>query len=137
MRFLRNEKGFTLIELVIIIVILGILAATAIPRFVDMTDKAEAAAAKGTVGGLRGGVSIWYANKALLKRAAFPATTTEIQAAMSDGVIPDNPYNDLNTVDIAPGQASGTGLGAFGWIYNNRNGQIWSAVNGDGGANSW
>ena len=138
MKFLKNEKGFTLIELVIIIVILGILAATAIPRFVDMTDKAEEAACKGALGGLRGGISIWYANKALLKRADFPDTSAELQDTMSDGVLPENPYNNLSTVSISDAYTKGSEQDStVGWMYNSTNGQIWSSFRGDGQANTW
>jgi prepilin-type N-terminal cleavage/methylation domain-containing protein len=65
MKRLKGQEGFTLIELVIIILVLGILAATAIPKFYDLTTKAKEAAEKGVVGGVRGGIAIAYASNLL------------------------------------------------------------------------
>lgn len=52
-----KQQGFSLIELVIVIVILGLLAATAIPRFLNITDEAEAASVDAVSGGLVTAVS--------------------------------------------------------------------------------
>lgn len=52
-----KQKGFSLIELVIVIVILGLLAATAIPRFLNITEDAKDASVEGVAGGLATAVS--------------------------------------------------------------------------------
>ncbi|MCH7897513.1 MAG: prepilin-type N-terminal cleavage/methylation domain-containing protein [candidate division NC10 bacterium] len=62
---LKNQKGFTLIELVIIIILIGVLAAVAIPKYVDLRDNAARAASQATLDAGRAGVTLDFASKVL------------------------------------------------------------------------
>jgi len=58
----KGYQGFTLIELMIVVAIIGLLAAIAIPKFANLVIKAKEASIKGKLGTLRSAVSIYYAN---------------------------------------------------------------------------
>ncbi len=71
------KKGFTLIELVMVIVIIAILAAIAIPRFIDLRNQARQAACDGNVATIRSAVAAYYAKTATESTGAhFPSSLT-------------------------------------------------------------
>lgn len=55
---MKKQSGFTIIELIIVIIILGLLAATALPRFLDVTEQAEDVAVEGVAGGFAAAVGL-------------------------------------------------------------------------------
>jgi MSHA pilin protein MshA len=137
----RREKGFTLIELVIIIVVLGILASVAIPKYKNIVAESREAACQGALGSLRSGVSIYYANAAVTTGTAAwpPMDSLSTVGVVMEHAIPENPYQlETNAPDsIVTGAVKGTIVGTRGgWAYLPATGEIWPNTN-LAGENNW
>jgi len=126
-----KRKGFTLVELAIVIAILGILAMYAIPKYQGMVEEARTAQAKAQLGTVRSALAIYYAknsgkfpaqlNKDLFAEGQVP----EVEATDANGTpIKNNKVNDNTTVDgdgvivKSDGTLDDNISGTGGWVYD-------------------
>lgn len=105
----KQQTGFTLIELVIIIIILGILSAIAIPRYVDLRGKAQDAALKGVQAAMASAMSVNYSGCAAMRHAnvanrCYPITNcTDVDTIMTGQVFPDGYIVDTSVPLVGNG----------------------------------
>ena len=146
MRRQRNRRGFTLVEVLIVVVILGILAATVLPQFTTSNNDAKESAVMQDLQTVRSQIELYRFQHLGSLPAEDSTDASDFEDAMllsSDadnttgaigtkpfgpyfiGKLPPNPYNNLRTVLMTT-----TDLGSVtpddttGWIYNSDLGQI-------------
>lgn len=99
----KQQSGFTLIELIMVIVILGILSAVAIPKFADLSSNAEVAVLEGALGSVKSSAVI--AHSAYLA-AGGSGTTVSLEGAVTINLV--NGYPDASDICTAAGIDSST-----------------------------
>ncbi len=104
-----RQAGFTLIELIMVIVILGILGAIAIPKYVDLAGNARSSAGGGAAGAIRAALAIKYADNAVDGSPAYPASLDG--TIFAEGVVPENPLSPASNDVVAVYDGNG------GWVY--------------------
>ena len=107
---LKRDQGFTLIELVMVIVILGVLAATAVPKYVSIKTEASDASAKGITSALRGAVSVLYSEN-LIKGNNGAAYDMAVVAKSCDITGVDGLTGSTNAFTVTIGGK------AYGWTW--------------------
>lgn len=129
MKMLNSKKGFTLIELMIVVAIIGILAAIAIPQFANLVAKSQEGATKGNLGTVRSALSIYYGDtEGFYPTDALVSLTTggkylqNIPNANLPKTNNNSGHGNNGTVNVGTFADNGGG----GWWYNN-----------NGSSNTW
>ena len=123
-----RQQGHTLIELVLVIVVIGILAAAALPRYRDVTIDSKVSTCRGALASVREGISLYYARQVLVTgTGVYPPIDSLVKSDLvMAGDFPANPFQtqapDSVVIGTLPGEIVGT---RGGWVYNPTTGQFW------------
>lgn len=122
-----SVKAFTLVEVLIVVVILGILAAVVVPKFASASGDARAASVESTVAGVRASIATFRTNAVIQGNPPYPTLTQLTDGTVLKVAIPMNSFNDMSAVQSVTrvqALARTVNTNAVGWNYfvdNNSN----------------
>lgn len=143
---MRAKRGFTLVEILIVVVILGILAAIVVPQFTQASTEAKENSLCSNLQSLRSQIELYKVqhndtppddpNQQLVYCTDVSGNTAGTPSKERDAAngfiygpylerVPDNPFNNLDSIDIVtatPAAADGT----TGWVFDSDTGEIWA-----------
>ena len=130
----KNKSGFTLVELVIVVLVLGIITAVAAPKMFNTANDARDSATRQSLAVLRGAIEMYRA-----QNGEYPSTSelTTVLVPYLQGPFPApqvGANQNANPVNSSQSPITSTEAGDRGWVYNNSTGEI--RIN-DSGYISW
>jgi general secretion pathway protein G len=140
----KSKSGFTLVEILIVVIILGILAAIVIPQFTNASQDARRSSVASTVQTLRSQIELWKLQHGDtlpdLVTDWTPLTTVTTFATKSFGPYmqstPTNPMVDSGLTTVIDGDATTAPDGTYGFVYDatGGSGKIWGVIKDEAGA---
>lgn len=116
-----RSKAFTLVEVLIVIVILGILAAVAVPRFASASDDARTSAAQSTVAGVRSAIATYRTSAVIQGNDPYPTLAQLGDGSVLKFDLPLNPFSEVGGIQsVSAAQAASRGVSnqtTVGWNY--------------------
>lgn len=133
----QNRSGFTLVEILIVVVVMAVLAAAIVPQFTSATDDAKTNTAKFNLSTLRGMSQMYRSQHNASPPSALDKLTqsTDASGAVGTGAaypygpylqkLPFNTINNKNSVGTASTNPPTTADGSTGWLYHAATGNVW------------
>jgi prepilin-type N-terminal cleavage/methylation domain-containing protein len=132
---MEKKQGFTLIELMIVVAIIGILAAVAIPKFADMMEKSREGATKGNIGAIKSAITIYYGDQSGTWPSSIDPSVNTVFSQYLDRVPAvkvthsftsnGTALSGISTAIQSTSAAPALDNTHDGWIYNTTTGDVW------------